>query len=65
MNAADPIFTSSTNASVPSAIFLDMIGAGDQTDRLDRGGDVSERIEPVVGRRDVGAGPGDHRSDVA
>ena len=39
--------------------------AGDERDRLDRAGDVAQRVELAVGRRQVGAGRVDHRADVA
>ncbi len=39
--------------------------AGDQRDRLDRAGDVAQRVELLVGRGQVVAGRADHRADVA
>ena len=65
MNAPRPVLTSSTSASMPSAIFLLMIDARDQRDALDRAGHVAQGVELLVGRRDLG-GLADHgAADVA
>ena len=64
MNAPVPTLTSSTSAPVPSAIFLLMIERGDQRDRLDRAGDVAQRVELAVGGGEAGAGRADDRADV-
>ena len=44
MKAPEPNFTSSTSASVPSAIFFDMMLEADQRDRLDGSGDIAQRV---------------------
>ena len=38
---------------------------GDERDRLDRAGDVAQRVELLVGRGEARAGGADHRADVA
>ena len=53
MNAPEPTFTSSTRAPVPSAIFLLMIELAISGIGLDRAGDVAQRVELAVGRRQV------------
>ena len=53
MNAPVPVLTSSTRPPMPSAIFLLMIDARDERDALDRAGDVAQRVELPVGRRDL------------
>ena len=57
--APEPTFTSRTSASVPSAIFLDMIEQAisgmDSTVPVD----VAQRVEPAVGRSQAGAGGAD------
>ena len=54
-NAPDPTLTSSTSASVPSAIFLRHDRAGDERDRLDRRRHVAQGVELAVGRRQARA----------
>ena len=64
MNAPEPTLTSSTSAPVPSAIFLLMIERRDERDRLDRAGDVAQRVELLVGGREPVAGGADDGADV-
>ena len=54
MKAPSPHFTSSTSASMPSAIFLLMIEAEISGQALDRGGHVAQRVELAVRGRDLG-----------
>jgi hypothetical protein len=51
MNAPEPTLTSRTSAPVPSAIFLLMIELAIKRDGLDRAGDVAQRVQLAVGRR--------------
>ena len=65
MNAPEPTFTSSTMASAPPAIFLEMIEPTiSGIDRNGRG-HVSKRVHLLVGRIDVGALRDDGDADVA
>ncbi len=59
MNAPRPALTSSTSASIPSAIFLLMIDAVMSGMLSTVAGDVAQRVERLVGRRDLG-GLADH-----
>ena len=65
MNAPLPHFTSSTNASSPSASFLLMMLAVIKRNRRDGAGDVAERVKFAVCGHKVGRRAADHAADAA
>ena len=62
-NAPEPTLTSSTSASAPSASFLLMIELAISGSDSDGRGDVAQRVDLAVGRRQVARGE-DGRADV-
>ena len=53
MNAPRPTFTSSTSAPMPFGDLLAQDRRADERNALDRAGDVAQRVEPPIGRRDL------------
>ena len=65
MKAPSPTLTSSTIASAPAASFFDMIDRRDERDVVDRRRHVAQRVEHLVGGREVGRLPDDGAARLA